>query len=159
MPSRRSTSLSVTRSSSRNTPRCLPEEKVEAGSEIEYEIHDGIFKTFCDNAGKPVGEKGRHRSGIGKNLTVWKVSLEGSGETTQEKSAWKTTIFVSDLTNTERTFLMLRILLNAVEAMFLTLFTTGCRLAISFFMLFGQNDRCHWSHYGGAGMAQRIPPL
>lgn len=66
-------------------PVVSPEEKVEAGSEIEYEIHDGIFKTFCDNAGKPVGERVDTDLGIGKNPTVWKVSLEGSGENNTRK--------------------------------------------------------------------------
>jgi len=66
-------------------PVVSPEEKAKAGSEIEYEIHDGIFKTFCDNAGKPVGERVDTDLGIGKNPTVWKVSLEGAGENSTRK--------------------------------------------------------------------------
>ncbi|RAM58204.1 hypothetical protein DS66_06045 [Mesotoga sp. SC_3PWM13N19] len=61
-------------------PVVSPEEKADANKEIEYEIHDGIFKAFCDNAGNPVGEKADAHLGIGKNPTVWKVSLEGTGE-------------------------------------------------------------------------------
>ncbi len=61
-------------------PVVSPEEKADAGNEIEYEIHDGIFKAFCDNAGKPVGGKADANLGIGKNPTVWKVSLEAAGD-------------------------------------------------------------------------------
>ncbi|RLL86701.1 AAA family ATPase [Mesotoga sp. BH458_6_3_2_1] len=61
-------------------PVVSPEEKADAGNEIEYEIHDGIFKAFCDNAGKPVGGKADADLGIGKNPTVWKVSLEAAGD-------------------------------------------------------------------------------
>ena len=61
-------------------PVVSPEEKADASNEIEYEIHDGIFKAFCDNAGKPVGGKADADLGIGKNPTVWKVSLEAAGD-------------------------------------------------------------------------------
>ena len=61
-------------------PVVSPEEKTDARSEIEYEIHDGIFKAFCDNAGKPVGGKADIDLGIGKTPTVWKVSLEAAGD-------------------------------------------------------------------------------
>jgi len=61
-------------------PVVSPEEKADANKEIEYEIHDGIFKAFCDNAGKPVGGKADADLGIGKNPTVWKVSLEAAGD-------------------------------------------------------------------------------
>ncbi len=61
-------------------PVVSPEEKTDARSEIEYEIHDGIFKAFCDNAGKPVGGEANSDLGIGKNPTVWKVSLEAAGD-------------------------------------------------------------------------------
>ena len=61
-------------------PVVSPEEKADANKEIEYEIHDGIFKAFCDNAGNPVGEKADADLGIGKNPTVWKVSLEAAGD-------------------------------------------------------------------------------
>ena len=46
---------------------------------IEYEVRDGIFKAFCDKAGTPVGGGASTDFGIGKNPTVWKVSLEGTG--------------------------------------------------------------------------------
>lgn len=56
------------------------EDNAEAGREIEYEVHDGIFKAFCDKAGTPVGGGTSVDLGIGKSPTVWKVSLEGTGD-------------------------------------------------------------------------------
>jgi len=70
-------------------PVVSPEEKADASSEIEYEIHDGIFKAFCDNAGKPVGGKADADLGIGKNPTVWKVSLERTGENSTREECMK----------------------------------------------------------------------
>jgi hypothetical protein len=61
-------------------PVVLSEEKGESASEIEYEVHDGIFKAFCDKAGTPVRNGTSVDLGLGKNPTVWKVSLEGTGE-------------------------------------------------------------------------------
>lgn len=61
-------------------PVVLFEEKSESASEIEYEVHDGIFKAFCDKAGTPVKNGTSVDLGLGKNPTVWKVSLEGTGE-------------------------------------------------------------------------------
>lgn len=61
-------------------PVVFSEEKIETGREIEYEIHDGIFKAFCDKAGTPVGSGSSIDLGIGKYPTVWKVSLEGTGD-------------------------------------------------------------------------------
>ncbi|MBN2227946.1 MAG: hypothetical protein JW779_00010, partial [Candidatus Thorarchaeota archaeon] len=70
-------------------PVVSPEEKADASNEIEYEIHDGIFKAFCDNAGKPVGGKADADLGIGKNPTVWKVSLERTGENSTREECMK----------------------------------------------------------------------
>jgi len=61
-------------------PVVFSEEKTETGREIEYEVHDGIFKAFCDKAGTPIGSGSSVDLGIGKNPTVWKVSLEGTGD-------------------------------------------------------------------------------
>ena len=61
-------------------PVVLSEEKSESASEIEYEVHDGIFKAFCDKAGTPVRNGTNVDLGLGKNPTVWKVSLESTGE-------------------------------------------------------------------------------
>lgn len=61
-------------------PVITSEEKTEAVSEIEYEVHDGIFKAFCDKAGTPIGSGASIDLGIGKYPTVWKISLEGTGD-------------------------------------------------------------------------------
>lgn len=61
-------------------PVVLSEEKSESASEIEYEVHDGIFKAFCDKAGAPVRNGTSVDLGLGKNPSVWKVSLEGTGD-------------------------------------------------------------------------------
>lgn len=63
-------------------PVVLSEEKGETGREIEYEVHDGIFKAFCDKAGTPIKSGTSIDLGIGKSPTVWKVSLEGTYENT-----------------------------------------------------------------------------
>ena len=61
-------------------PVVLSEDKSESAGEIEYEVHDGIFKAFCDKAGTPVRNGTSVGLGLGKNPTVWKVSLEGTGD-------------------------------------------------------------------------------
>lgn len=61
-------------------PVVSSEDKAESGREIEYEVHDGIFKAFCDKAGTPIGSGASVDLGIGKSPTVWKVSLEGTGD-------------------------------------------------------------------------------
>lgn len=61
-------------------PVVTSEEKAEAVREIEYEVHDGVFKAFCDKAGTPIGSGTSEDLGFGKNTTVWKVSLEGTGD-------------------------------------------------------------------------------
>lgn len=61
-------------------PVVATEDKAEAVREIEYEVHDGVFKAFCDKAGTPIGSGASVDLGFGKNPTVWKVSLEGTGD-------------------------------------------------------------------------------
>jgi hypothetical protein len=61
-------------------PVVSAEENSETGRDIEYEIHDGIFKAFCDTAGTPIGGGTSIDLGFGKNPSVWKVSLEGTGD-------------------------------------------------------------------------------
>jgi 5-methylcytosine-specific restriction protein B len=58
------------------------EENGESGRDIEYEVHDGIFKAFCDKAGTPIGivDGTNVDFGFGKNPSIWKVSLEGTGD-------------------------------------------------------------------------------
>ncbi|MGI6688394.1 MAG: AAA family ATPase [Christensenellales bacterium] len=61
-------------------PVVSSEDKAESGREIEYEVHDGIFKAFCDKAGTPISGGTSVDLGIGKSPAVWKVSLEGTGD-------------------------------------------------------------------------------
>ncbi|HHZ03006.1 MAG TPA: AAA domain-containing protein [Tissierellia bacterium] len=61
-------------------PVVSSEDKSETGQEIEYEVHDGVFKAFCDNAGAPIENGTDLNLGISKNPSVWKVSLEGTGD-------------------------------------------------------------------------------
>ncbi len=61
-------------------PVVSAEENSETGREIEYEVHNGIFKAFCDTAGTPIGGGTSIDLGFGKNPSVWKVSLEGTGD-------------------------------------------------------------------------------
>jgi 5-methylcytosine-specific restriction protein B len=61
-------------------PVVTQEEKATDGSDISYEIRDGVFKAFCGKAGLPVTTGTDVDLGIGKNPTVWKVSLEATGD-------------------------------------------------------------------------------
>ena len=61
-------------------PVVSAEENAETGRDIEYEVHDGIFKSFCDKAGTPISGGTSVDLGFGKNPSVWKVSLEGTGD-------------------------------------------------------------------------------
>lgn len=61
-------------------PVISSEDTGEAVNDIEYEVHDGIFKTFCDRAGTPMRSEKSVDLGLGKSPTVWKVSLEGTGD-------------------------------------------------------------------------------
>lgn len=56
------------------------DDKNESGRQIEYEVHDGVFKAFCNNAGTPISNGASEDLGFGKTPTVWKVSLEGTGD-------------------------------------------------------------------------------
>lgn len=58
----------------------LADEENSETSDIEYELYDGIFKSFCDKANIPLSDKKEPDLGINKNPTVWKVSLEGTGD-------------------------------------------------------------------------------
>ena len=48
--------------------------------QIEYEIHDGIFKELCVTASRPVVVEREDEFGLNRNPVVWKVSLEGTGD-------------------------------------------------------------------------------
>lgn len=49
----------------------------ESGS-IQYSVQPGIFKRFCEKAGRPAAASA-NEFGIGESPNVWKVSLEGTG--------------------------------------------------------------------------------
>lgn len=48
--------------------------------DVQYEIHPGLFKSFCEKAEQPVFNQTKADLGINKSPTVWKVSLEGTGD-------------------------------------------------------------------------------
>ena len=48
--------------------------------EIKYELHDGVFKKFCSNAELPISSGKTNDIDIDPYATVWKVSLQGTGE-------------------------------------------------------------------------------
>ena len=49
-------------------------------SDIQYEITSGLFKAFCDRAGRPVLKQQKSDIGLNNAPTIWKVSLEGTGD-------------------------------------------------------------------------------
>lgn len=48
-------------------------------SNIRYTIDDGVFKAFCNKAGRPVIKQQKFDVGLNNEPTIWKVSLEGTG--------------------------------------------------------------------------------
>ena len=56
----------------------MDEDSEEAGA-VEYQITPGLFKSFCERASHPV-LKENNNIGINANPTIWKVSLEGTGD-------------------------------------------------------------------------------
>ena len=59
--------------------RPVMEENSEDDGDIEYHITSGLFKSFCEKASRPVLKKAAD-IGLNSNPTVWKVSLEGTGD-------------------------------------------------------------------------------
>lgn len=49
-------------------------------SNIQYDVLPGLFKKFCDKAGSPVIRQRYNAAVTNDNPTVWKVSLEGTGD-------------------------------------------------------------------------------
>lgn len=49
-------------------------------TDIQYEIASGLFKNFCDKAGRPVLKQQKVNIGLNNSPTIWKVSLEGTGD-------------------------------------------------------------------------------
>ena len=52
---------------------------VDGNGGIVYEVQDGVFKSFCETAKGPSFEESKDY-GLNKNPTIWKVSLEGTGD-------------------------------------------------------------------------------
>jgi 5-methylcytosine-specific restriction protein B len=62
-------------------PVVSSDENGESTGGIEYVIQDGVFKLFCNKAGTPIRADDTSLDlGIGKNPTVWKVTLKGAGD-------------------------------------------------------------------------------
>lgn len=49
-------------------------------NDIQYQIASGLFKSFCDKAGRPILKQKKKDIGLNSSPTVWKVSLEGTGD-------------------------------------------------------------------------------
>lgn len=61
----------------------------EDQTDIQYEVVPGLFKKFCDIAGKPILRKEKCDIGINESPTIWKISLEGSGENSTRTECMK----------------------------------------------------------------------
>lgn len=63
-------------------PRVIAEDEAEDPSTggVSYSIEDGIFKDFCLRADKPIVQEEAVDFGFNDASTVWKVSLEGTGD-------------------------------------------------------------------------------
>jgi 5-methylcytosine-specific restriction endonuclease McrBC GTP-binding regulatory subunit McrB len=61
------------------------EDSDQISGEIEYSIHNGIFKRFCENASIPQYTGEGTDLGIGHNPSIWKVSLEATGDNPTRK--------------------------------------------------------------------------
>lgn len=51
----------------------------DEASDLEYEISSGLFKSFCEKASQPIARETREDIGLNAVPTVWKVSLNGTG--------------------------------------------------------------------------------
>ena len=49
-------------------------------TDIQYQIYSGLFKSFCDKAGRPILRQAKVDIGLNNAPTIWKVSLEGTGD-------------------------------------------------------------------------------
>ena len=61
----------------------------EDETDIQYEVVPGLFKKFCDIACKPILRKEKCDIGINESPTIWKISLEGSGENSTRTECMK----------------------------------------------------------------------
>jgi len=49
-------------------------------TDIQYQVTSGLFKSFCDKAGSPILKQAKTDIGLNASPTIWKVSLEGTGD-------------------------------------------------------------------------------
>lgn len=54
-------------------------------TEIQYRIFPGLFKSFCEKAGQPIFRQIKADIGLNHSPTIWKVSLEGTGDNPTRK--------------------------------------------------------------------------
>lgn len=54
---------------------------------IQYEVTPGIFKRICDTAAKPIIHD--NQINLGQDPTIWKVSLEGTGDNATRRDCLK----------------------------------------------------------------------
>lgn len=54
-------------------------------NEIQYQVAPGVFKTFCDRAGSPILKQKKKDIGLNSAPTIWKISLEGTGDNPTRK--------------------------------------------------------------------------
>ena len=59
--------------------RPVLDDESDETSDVRYELHDGIFKEFCKRAAEAKAVE-RDNYGIRPGASVWKVSLEGTGQ-------------------------------------------------------------------------------
>lgn len=52
----------------------------ETQTDIQYEVVPGLFKKFCDMARIPILKQKNDQININESPTIWKVSLQGSGD-------------------------------------------------------------------------------
>lgn len=57
----------------------------EEQNDIQYQIASGLFKSFCEKAGQPILKQSKKDIGLNSYQTVWKVSLEGTGDNPTRK--------------------------------------------------------------------------
>lgn len=54
-------------------------------TDIQYQLADGLFKRFCDKASSPILKQSKNDIGLNASPTVWKVSLERTGDNPTRK--------------------------------------------------------------------------
>ncbi len=57
----------------------VDEEEEDAPGELRYTVQPGVFKTFCEKAGRPAATTSASY-GVNDSPVIWKVSLNGTGD-------------------------------------------------------------------------------